>query len=87
MDRSTGGGAFSLGSYYVLRAAGCGLVLSRHGLPGPVRRSGDPRVHLPVGTTVWLGTVMTIGSIAAGIVSGSFFSIPMEKMVITETGR
>lgn len=36
---------------------------------------------LPVGTTVWLGTVLTIASIGAGIVSGSFFSIPMEKMV------
>jgi hypothetical protein len=38
-------------------------------------------VTLPVGTVVWLGTVLTIGFIAAGIVSGSFFSIPMEKMV------
>lgn len=38
-------------------------------------------VALPVGTVVWLGTVLTIGAIAAGIVSGSFFSIPMEKMV------
>jgi len=36
---------------------------------------------LPVGTMVWLGTVLTVVSIGAGIVSGSFFSIPMEKMV------
>lgn len=42
---------------------------------------------LPTGTMVWLGTVLTVGSIAAGIVSGSFFSIPMEKMVTAETGR
>ncbi|SRR5581483_1499981 len=36
---------------------------------------------LPVGTMVWLGTVLTMASIGIGIVSGSFFSIPMEKMV------
>ena len=42
---------------------------------------------LPVGTTVWLATVLTIGSIVVAIVSGSFFSIPMEKMVTAETGR
>jgi len=39
---------------------------------------------LPVGTMVWLATVMTMASIAAGIVAGSFFSIPMETMVKRE---
>ena len=42
---------------------------------------------LSVGTMVWLSTVLTLVSIAAGIVSGSFFSIPMEKMVNAETGQ
>ena len=42
---------------------------------------------LSVGTMVWLSTVLTLVSIAAAIVSGSFFSVPMEKMVGAETGR
>ena len=36
---------------------------------------------LPVGTMVWLSTVMTLGAIGVGIVASSTFSIPMEKMV------
>lgn len=42
---------------------------------------------LPVGTTVWLSTVITIGSIGAGVVVGGFFSVPMEKMVRLEVGQ
>jgi hypothetical protein len=42
---------------------------------------------LPVGTMVWLSTVMTIGAIGAGIVGGGFFSVPMETMVKTEAGK
>ena len=36
---------------------------------------------LPVATTVWLSTVLTLASIGIAIVVGSFFSVPMEKMV------
>jgi hypothetical protein len=36
---------------------------------------------LPVATTVWLSTVLTLVSIGIAIVVGSFFSVPMEKMV------
>jgi hypothetical protein len=42
---------------------------------------------LPVGTLVWLSTVLTVGSIGVGIVAGSFFSVPMETMVKDEVGR
>jgi hypothetical protein len=42
---------------------------------------------LPVGTMVWLSTVMTLGAIGVGIVVGSIFSIPMEKMVRLEAAR
>ena len=42
---------------------------------------------LPVGTMVWLSTVMTLGAIAVGILISSAFSIPMEKMVKLEAGR
>jgi hypothetical protein len=41
---------------------------------------------LPVGTMVWLSTVLTLGAIGIGIVAGSFFSVPMETMVKTEAG-
>lgn len=41
---------------------------------------------LPVGTVVWLGTVLTIGAIFLGIVVGSIFSVPMETMVKLEAG-
>jgi hypothetical protein len=36
---------------------------------------------LPVATTVWLSTVLTLASIGIAIVVGSFVSVPMEKMV------
>jgi hypothetical protein len=42
---------------------------------------------LPVGTMVWLSTVILIAAIAAGIAVGSFFSIPMETMVKIEAGK
>jgi hypothetical protein len=42
---------------------------------------------LPVGTMVWLSTVILIVAIAAGIAGGSFFSIPMETMVKLEAGK
>jgi hypothetical protein len=42
---------------------------------------------LPVGTMVWLSTVLTLGAIGIGIVAGSFFSVPMETMVKTEAGK
>jgi hypothetical protein len=41
---------------------------------------------LPVGTVVWLGTVLTIGAILVGIFVGSIFSVPMETMVKLEAG-
>jgi hypothetical protein len=42
---------------------------------------------LPVGTMVWLSTVILISAIAAGICVGSMFSIPMETMVKQEAGQ
>jgi hypothetical protein len=39
---------------------------------------------LPVSTTVWLSTVLMMASIGTGIVVGSFFSFPMQKMVQAE---
>jgi hypothetical protein len=39
---------------------------------------------LPVGTVVWLSTVMTLGGIGVGIVVGSVFSYPMDMMVRRE---
>jgi hypothetical protein len=42
---------------------------------------------LPVGTMVWLSTVMTIGAISVGMVASSAFSVPIEKMVRLEAGR
>jgi hypothetical protein len=42
---------------------------------------------LPVGTTVWLSTVLLLASVGAGIVAGSFFSVPVEKMVAAEAER
>jgi hypothetical protein len=42
---------------------------------------------LPVGTMVWLSTVMTIGAISVGMVASSAFSVPIEKMVRQEAGR
>ena len=42
---------------------------------------------LPVATVVWLNTVLLLTSIGAGIVGGSFFSIPMEKMVVAEAAK
>ena len=41
---------------------------------------------LPVGTTVWLSTVLLLASIGAAVVAGSFFSVPLEKMVVAEAG-
>jgi hypothetical protein len=38
----------------------------------------------PVGTAVWLSTVLLLASIGAGIVVGSFLSVPVEKMVTAE---
>jgi hypothetical protein len=42
---------------------------------------------LPVATVVWLNTVLLLTSIGAGIVGGSFFSLPMEKMVVAEAAK
>ena len=42
---------------------------------------------LPVATVVWLNTVLLLTSIGAGIAGGSFFSIPMEKMVVAEAAK
>ncbi len=42
---------------------------------------------LPVGTMVWLSTVLTVGSIGVGIVGGGVFSVPMETMVKDEAGK
>ena len=42
---------------------------------------------LPVATVVWLNTVLLLTSIGAGIVGGSFFSVPMEKMVVAEAAK
>jgi hypothetical protein len=42
---------------------------------------------LPVGTMVWLSTVLMIGAIAGGILVGSIFSVPMETMVKLEAGK
>jgi hypothetical protein len=42
---------------------------------------------LPVGTVVWLSTVLLLASIGAGIVGGSFFSLPLEKMVVAEVAK
>ena len=42
---------------------------------------------VPVGTMVWLSTVLTVGAIGAGIVGGGFFSVPMETMVKAEAGK
>ena len=39
---------------------------------------------LPVGTMVWLSSVMVLGAIAVGIVVGSVFSVPMDMMVRRE---
>ncbi len=39
---------------------------------------------LPVGTMVWLSSVMVLGAIAVGIVAGSVFSVPMDMMVRSE---
>ena len=36
---------------------------------------------LPVGTMVWLSSVMVLGAIAVGIVVSSVFSVPMDTMV------
>ncbi|MGH3259664.1 MAG: VC0807 family protein [Streptosporangiaceae bacterium] len=42
---------------------------------------------LPVGTMVWLSSVMVLGAIAVGIVVGSVFSVPMDMMVRREAAR
>jgi len=42
---------------------------------------------LPVGTTVWLSTVLLLALTGAGIVAGSFFSLPIEKLVVAEARR
>ena len=42
---------------------------------------------LPIATTVWLSTVLLLASIGAGIVGGSFFSVPLEKMVAAEAAK
>jgi hypothetical protein len=39
---------------------------------------------LPVGTMVWLSSVMVLGAIAVGIVVSSVFSVPMDMMVRRE---
>jgi hypothetical protein len=42
---------------------------------------------LPVGTMVWLSTVLTIAAVAIGIAASSRYSRPMEKMVDQEAAR
>jgi hypothetical protein len=42
---------------------------------------------LPVGTMVWLSTVLVLGSIGVGIAGGGVFSVPMETMVKDEAGK
>jgi hypothetical protein len=42
---------------------------------------------VPVGTMVWLSTVLTAGAIVGGILVGSVFSVPMETMVKLEAGK
>jgi hypothetical protein len=42
---------------------------------------------LPVDTTVWLSPVLLVASIGAAVVVGSFFSMPMERMVAAEAGK
>jgi len=42
---------------------------------------------LPVGTMVWLSSVMVLGAIALGIVVSSVFSVPMDMMVRREAAR
>jgi hypothetical protein len=42
---------------------------------------------LPVGTMVWLSSVMVLGAIAVGIAVGSVFSVPMDMMVRREAAR
>jgi hypothetical protein len=42
---------------------------------------------LPVGTMVWLSTVLTVASIAAGMFVGCAFSVPMENMVKLEAAK
>jgi hypothetical protein len=42
---------------------------------------------LPVGTMVWLSSVMVIGAIAVGIVASSVSSAPMDMMVRREAAR
>jgi hypothetical protein len=42
---------------------------------------------LAVGTMVWLSTVLTVASIAAGMFVGCAFSVPMENMVKLEAAK
>jgi hypothetical protein len=42
---------------------------------------------LPVGTMVWLSSVMVLGAIAVGILISSVFSVPMDMMVRREAAR
>jgi hypothetical protein len=42
---------------------------------------------LPVATMVWLSTVLLLASIGIAIVASSFFSVPLEKLVVAEAGR
>jgi hypothetical protein len=41
---------------------------------------------LPVPTMAWLGTVLTVGSIAVAIVVGSVAAGPIQKMIESEAG-
>jgi hypothetical protein len=42
---------------------------------------------LPVGTMVWLSTVILLGAIFAAMIVGSLFSVPMENMVKLEASK
>jgi len=42
---------------------------------------------LPVATMVWLSTVLLLASIGVAIVASSFFSVPLEKLVVAEAGE
>jgi hypothetical protein len=42
---------------------------------------------LPVGTMVWLSTVILLGAIFAAMIVGSFFTVPMENMIKLEAGK
>jgi hypothetical protein len=67
--------AIPLVSYYLLRRAGCGLVTSL------ALSSVASAAH----AVLDLVRSRVVNGLAA-VVAGSFFSVPLEKMVVTEAG-